>query len=81
MATLERDLGTKVGSGRALTASPASVVNGVRIPSPEEWQERADRAIRKMECWEKEPLSDDLATFEEIRAAVERDPVRLKESV
>jgi hypothetical protein len=49
------------------------------LPSDEEWKERAARARELFEQWLSEGPSEDLATWEELKAGLEEHPVSFGE--
>ena len=50
-----------------------------RMPTDEEWQERGARIVQMLRQWEQEEPSEDLATWEELKAGLEANPIRFRE--
>jgi len=49
------------------------------LPTPEEWKQRMTEVVRMMSEWEREDESDDLATWEELKAGLDARPFTLRE--
>lgn len=49
------------------------------FPTPEEWKQRMDEVVQMLGEWESEGGSDDLATWDELKAGLEANPFTLRE--